>query len=185
MDSVTLICPPGASDAQISHGATNYRPYLADPRDPESDYHVIVPPHVAEHLLHKGGFALAQVYILQSAGSVRMIARSGASSCSWGGQTFYADEDGAVTVPVEAMADLSPPTHDFVPYNEALAPKHEETPAVAAAAPAKPPRQTAEGGGAAKLPADPEGSPHPDAAPAPVKKPAPEPMAGPVKSEAR
>jgi hypothetical protein len=64
-----------------------------------------------------------------------------------------------------------------VPYNEALAPKHEEAPAVAPVAPAKPPKQTAEGGGATKLPADPEGSPHPDVAPTPPKKPAPEPVA--------
>jgi hypothetical protein len=174
MDSVTLVCPPGAHDYPISHGTTNYRPYLADPNDPESDWHVIVPPHVAIHFLHKGGFALTQVHILQSAGSVRMIARSGASSCSWGGQTFAPDEDGAVTVPVEAMEDLG--HHGFVPYNEALAPKHEELPA-AAAAPAKPPKQTAEGGGATKLPADAEGSPHPDVPPAPAKKPAPEPVA--------
>ena len=174
MDSVTLICPPGAHEYPISHNTTAYRPYLADPNVEASDRLVDVPPHVAEHLLHKGGFALTQVHIFQSAGSVRMIARSGASSCSWGGQTFEPDEDGAVTVPVEAMADLSPPTHDFVPYNEALAPKHEEATAVAAAAPAKPPRQTAEGGGTTKLPADPEGSPHPDVAPAPVKKPAPD-----------
>jgi hypothetical protein len=176
MDSVTLVCPPGAEDGLISHGTTEYRSYLADPRNPQSDRLVDVPPEVAIHYLHKGGFALTQVHIFQSAGSVRMIARSGASSCSWGGQTFEPDEDGAVTVPVEAMADLSPPTHDFVPYNESLAPKHEEAPAVAAVAPAKP-KQTAEGGGATKLPEDPKGSPHPDEAPVPAKKPAPEPAA--------
>ena len=176
MDSVTLVCPRGANEYPISHHTTNYRAYLADPGDPESDWLVDVPPEVADHLLHKGGFALSQVHIFQSAGSVRMIARSGASSCSWGGQTFAPDEDGAVTVPVEAMADLNQ-THGFVPYNEALAPTHEEAPAVAAAAPAKPPRQTAEGGGATKLPEDPKGSAHPDEAPIPAKKVAPEPVA--------
>jgi hypothetical protein len=180
MDSVTLVCPPGASDAPISHSTTNYRAYLADPGDPESDWLVDVPPEVADHLLHKGGFALTQVHIFQSAGSVRMIARSGASSCSWGGQTFEPDEDGAVTVPVEAMADLG--HHGFVPYNEALAPKHEETPAVAAVAPAKSPRQTAEGGGATRLPEDPKGSVHPDEVAVPPKKLAPEPAAPPAKS---
>jgi hypothetical protein len=179
MDTVTLVCPRGANEYPISHHTTNYRAYLADPLDPQSDWLVDVPPHVADHLLHKGGFALTQVHIFQSAGSVRMIARSGASSCSWGGQTFEPDEDGAVTVPVEAMADLSPPTHDFVPYNEALAPKHEEAHAIAATAPARPPKQTAEGGGATKLPADPEGSPHPDVPPVPLKKPAPEPATKP------
>jgi hypothetical protein len=175
MERVILICPPGANDYPISHGTTNYRAYLADPHDPESDWLVDVPPEVAAHLLHKGGFTLPHVYILQSAGSVRMIARSGASSCSWGGQTFLPDEDGAITVPVEAMADLNQ-GHDFVPYNEALAPKHEEAP-VAPVAAVKTPKQTAEGGGATKLPADPEESPHPDAVPAPAKKPAPEPVA--------
>jgi hypothetical protein len=174
MDSVTLIVPRGAEQYPISHSTTNYRAYLADPGNPESDWLVDVPPEVADHLLHKGGFALTQVHIFQSAGSVRMIARSGASSCSWGGQTFDPDEDGAVTVPVEAMADLG--HHGFVPYNEALAPKHAEVPAPTTT-PAKPPRQTAEGGGATKLPADPEGSPHPSEALVTAKKPTAEPVA--------
>jgi hypothetical protein len=180
MESITLVVPSGAQDYPISHNTTAYRPYLADPRDPESDWLVDVPPEVASHLLHKGGFAPMTVHIFQSAGSVRMIALHGNPACSWGSQTFLPDEDGAVTVPVEAMADLV--NHHFVPYNEALAPKHEEAPAVAAAAPAKP-RQTAEGGGATKLPEDPKGSPHPDEVPAPAKKPAPEPAA--VKPDVR
>ena len=182
MDSVTLVCPPGAPDYPISHITTKYRPYLADPNDEASDWLVDVPREAADHLLHKGGFRMTQVHIFQSAGSVRMIARSGASSCSWGGQTFLPDEDGAITVPVEAMADLNQ-THDFVPYNEALAPKHEEAP-VAPVAAVKLPKQTAEGGGATKLPEDPKGSPHPDEVPAPAKKPVPEPAAAPVKPDA-
>jgi hypothetical protein len=166
-DMVTLTCPPGAHEYPISHGTTNYRAYLADPSDEASDWLVDVPPEVAIHFLHKGGFGLTQVHIFQSAGNIRMIARSGASSCSWGGQSFEPDADGAVTVPVEALADLV--NHNFVPYNEALAPKHEEpAPAAAPAAPARAAKQTADGGGATKLPIDPgpeetKANRHPDA----------------------
>jgi hypothetical protein len=174
MAHVTLICPPGADEGLISHGTTEYRPYLADPRDPQSAKHVDVPPEVASHFLHKGGFALAQVHIFQSAGSVRMIALHGNPACSWGGQTFLPDEDGAVTVPVEAMAELV--NHHFVPYNEALAPQHKEPAAPAPAAPAgKPPKQTADAGGATKHVPDPEGAAHPDGV-APKPEPAPKPV---------
>jgi hypothetical protein len=159
VSDVTLICPPGAEDGLISHGTTEYRSYLADPRDPQSDRLVDVPPEVAIHYLHKGGFALSQVHIFHSAGDVRMIYKSGPAACSWGGQRFEPDADGAVTVPVEAMADLG--NHGFVPFNGA--PKQKATPAAPPAAPAaKPPKQTADGGGATKLAADPDGAAHPD-----------------------
>lgn len=54
---VTLICPPGAADAPMSHGAVGYRAYLADHRDPQSVWLVDVPREAAPYFL-KAGFRL-------------------------------------------------------------------------------------------------------------------------------
>ena len=56
MNRITLVCPPGAADAPISHGTKQYHPFLADHTDPNSLWLVDVPPEVARHLLHNGGF---------------------------------------------------------------------------------------------------------------------------------
>lgn len=48
-EEVTLICPPGAADAPISHGAVSYRAYLADHRDPQSAWLVDVPREATAH----------------------------------------------------------------------------------------------------------------------------------------
>jgi hypothetical protein len=57
-DLVTLVCPPGAEGAVISHGAVGHRAYLADPRDPHSRRLVDVPREAALHLCRNGGFTL-------------------------------------------------------------------------------------------------------------------------------
>jgi hypothetical protein len=57
-DLVTLKVPSGAEGFPISHGATSYRAYLADPGDANSHWHVDVPQEVAQHLAHNGGFAV-------------------------------------------------------------------------------------------------------------------------------
>jgi hypothetical protein len=54
-----LVCPPGASDAPISHGAEAYPPYRAytDRDHPLNGMWLVdVPPEVGQHLMHNGGF---------------------------------------------------------------------------------------------------------------------------------
>jgi hypothetical protein len=51
-----LVVPPGAECAPISHGTAKYHPYRADHTNPNSQWLVEVPPEVARHLIHNGGF---------------------------------------------------------------------------------------------------------------------------------
>jgi hypothetical protein len=53
-DFLTLQCWPGAEQGPISHGQFGYRAYLADPRDPNSAWHVDVPREVAIHFIRAG-----------------------------------------------------------------------------------------------------------------------------------
>jgi len=56
-DSVLLICPPGAQDGKISHGARCWEPYREDIENPHSRWLVLVPRDVAYHLCRVGGAA--------------------------------------------------------------------------------------------------------------------------------
>jgi hypothetical protein len=118
IDRVTLVLPIGQVtwSFPISHGTDEYMPYRADPNDtdPNARWLVDVPRHVAKHLLHIGGFTVAdsEVHVLHSAGSIRLIHRDGPSTCGWQGINFKLDKDGAVTVPLEALADLQ--AHGFI-----------------------------------------------------------------------
>ena len=53
-----LVVPIGAEQYPISHGTTNYRPFLADHTDSSTypTWLVDVPPDVARHLCHNAGF---------------------------------------------------------------------------------------------------------------------------------
>jgi hypothetical protein len=55
---IRLRVPPGAADADISHGTQNFRPWLVDPNDPETELRVSVPPEAAVHLIHNAGFEM-------------------------------------------------------------------------------------------------------------------------------
>jgi hypothetical protein len=55
---VTLVVPIGAESAPISHGMTQFPPYLADHMDLASRWLVDVPAEIAAHLTHNGGFAM-------------------------------------------------------------------------------------------------------------------------------
>jgi hypothetical protein len=117
-DCVTLVLPIGQVtwSYPISHGTDQFLPYRADPNDtdPNAQWLVDVPRHVAKHLLHIGGFTVADttVHVLHSLGSIRLIHRDGAVGCSWQGMKFDPEEDGALTVPIEALAELQ--SHGFV-----------------------------------------------------------------------
>jgi hypothetical protein len=51
---VTLLCPPGAEQAPVSHGDVGYRAYLADHRDPLSPWYVDLPRSISDHFLRAG-----------------------------------------------------------------------------------------------------------------------------------
>ena len=51
---VTLVCPPGAESAPISHGETAYRAYRI--HQASDVWLVDVPVEVARHLMWNGGF---------------------------------------------------------------------------------------------------------------------------------
>lgn len=55
-DYVVLICPAGAADAPISHGARAYPAYPETPGDPHSRWLVRVPRDVSVHFCRVGGF---------------------------------------------------------------------------------------------------------------------------------
>jgi hypothetical protein len=57
---VTLICPPGAEQATVSFGEFGYRPYMANPQDPQTKWHVDVPVQHAEGFCRTGGFKLLE-----------------------------------------------------------------------------------------------------------------------------
>jgi hypothetical protein len=58
MKLVTLRCPAGAEQANVSHGAFGYRPYMADPRDPQTIWLVDVAPEAVTSLCHNAGFQI-------------------------------------------------------------------------------------------------------------------------------
>jgi hypothetical protein len=186
-DLVTLVLPLGQVtwSYPISHGTDFYQPYRADPNDtdPNAQWLVDVPRHVAKHLLHIGGFSVAEahVHVLHSAGSIRLIHRDGAASCGWQGMKFEPEADGAVTVPVEALAELQ--SHGFVvapaEVRKASAPQpamlgpipaiaHEVAPGITVVTPVAQATDTT----GHVWTADPEGTAHPDGvAPAEAKAP--------------
>jgi hypothetical protein len=57
---VTLICPPGAESAPISHGPTAYWAYPEVPGSGNGRFLVRVPKYVSFHLLRVGGFTLLE-----------------------------------------------------------------------------------------------------------------------------
>ena len=101
---VTLILPAGAQDGLISYGTQKFMPFRADHLDPASALMVNVPRHVAEHFCHNAGFyPMPQETASQFTGTARLYAPHG---CGWGGIQYHPDEDGMVTVPSQAVADL-------------------------------------------------------------------------------
>lgn len=55
---------------------------------------------------------MSELHIIHSKGSARLHHPAGPTPCSWGGLGFEPDEDGVVTVPIEAIDDLK--SHGFV-----------------------------------------------------------------------
>jgi hypothetical protein len=51
---VTLLCPPGAADAPISHGTVGYEAYRGRLPDGERCWLVDVPAEVAQSLIRAG-----------------------------------------------------------------------------------------------------------------------------------
>jgi len=86
---------------------------------------VDVPEDAAAGLLKVGGFELETSRPPVTPGFIRLIDKAG-DGCSWGGQTYEPDEDGYVTVPVVAAADLA--AHGYVTA-PAVAAQSDETPA--------------------------------------------------------
>jgi hypothetical protein len=184
-DQVTLVLPLGQVtwSFPISHGTESFMPYRADPNDPDPNapWLVDVPRHVAKHLLHIGGFTVAEtnVHVLHSVGSIRLIHRSGPAGCSWQGMHFDPEDDGAVTVPLEALAELE--SHGFgaapqgfgVQPVGAPAPDPEESILPAGLAAAVQAAQATDTTGHVWTP-DPDGTAHPDGVdPAPPAAPPP------------
>jgi hypothetical protein len=114
MSNLVTLCLPRGMDTwtfPISHGDRCYTPYRADHTNPDSDWYVDVPPDVARHLTHRGGFTLVPTsFVVHSAGTIRMRNDAG-TGCGWGGIAFKPDEDGVVEVPIEAAGDLT--SHGF------------------------------------------------------------------------
>jgi hypothetical protein len=167
MTNVTLVLPPGANDAAISHGTMDYQPeaYRLDHTDRNSERRIELPPHVAAPLLHRGGFYVAPTsYVVHSQGSIRMRHKDGPRSCGWGGIAFEPDEDGVIEVPVEAIADLQSHGFESAPPKELVEPpvedEAEEAPKKKGKAPAKEAQLTDAGGH--HWPKDEEGTEHPD-----------------------
>jgi hypothetical protein len=192
---VTLVLPLGQVtwSYPISHGTDQFFPYRADPNDadPNAKWLVDVPRHVAKHLLHIGGFTVAEtatVHVLHSAGSIRLIHRDGPAACGWRGMQFEPEADGAVTVPIEALAELQ--SHGFIvapvaPVHARLHPGETILPPATAAAVQAAVQSTDTTGHV--WTADPEGSAHPDGvAPAEAAKTPPPPTieAAPAKKKA-
>lgn len=119
-EMLTLVVPPGAEDAPISHGTREFRPFLEDHLAPDSRRLVRMPPDVAANYLRGNtGFYLLpeQNQMERSLMSddpemVRMRHPDG-GSCGWGGSAYEPDEHGVVTVPAAAVPDLLP--HGFRP----------------------------------------------------------------------
>lgn len=112
-DLVTLICPPGAFDYPISHGARDFYPYRADhlaSSGPEfgGPWLVDVPPDAAQYFIHNGGFYMAEDKSPAApAGMARVRKKDGSdSSCGFRGIAYPADDDGVALVPADAVAEL-------------------------------------------------------------------------------
>jgi len=179
MTLVTLVCPEGAADYPISHGTTSYRAFLADHLDPQSRWLVSVPPHVAVHLIHRGGFFVqtpTQTMLQHVLGSLE-IAEVVATdkmpfNCSWGGISFVshprADGMHVAEVPLEAIPDLRAHGIDRAPPLES--PKEERASRRRARAPEEGSKAEEQGTDTTgtKWPADPKGTPHPDVPQAPA-----------------
>jgi hypothetical protein len=51
-----LVCPRRAENAAVGFGERSYRPYMLDPRDPNTVWVVEVPNHIVQHFTHNAGF---------------------------------------------------------------------------------------------------------------------------------
>jgi hypothetical protein len=110
-DLVTLTLPPGARDGAISFGDHEFLPYRA----PGGPWLVDMPPEIARHFVHNGGFAMAQAPQPVPAGMVRLM-HPDRIGCSYGGVSYEPDEEGHVLVPSGAPAELA--AHGFVAAGE-------------------------------------------------------------------
>lgn len=106
-DFVTLICPPGAIDGEISHGDHAYRPHR-DPDDPDGPWLVRVPSEAALYFLRQGGFSMPRAARQDPPGTVRMIAPNQDSAKTYGDP----DDDLCVPVPA-ALAAILKESHGF------------------------------------------------------------------------
>ena len=130
--TLTLIVPNGAQDAPISHGIESFSPYREDHTNPASRWLVEVSREAAVHFLHNAGFALYERPGERAVSSATMVQlrHPDGCGCGWDGVAYEADENGIVTVPAEAAADLE--SHGFGP------PICEEMTTVVSVAPAPP-----------------------------------------------
>ena len=110
---IKLHAPPGTDEANF--GTERYRV--------DNDGTVYVPEEAAADLIASGGFYADPEPVELPEGMVRLTGPEGAS-CSWGGQSFSAGEDGALVVPVGAVAALA--SHGFsLPTETARVPAAE------------------------------------------------------------
>jgi hypothetical protein len=114
-DPMMLVLPPGARDGTIAFGDHEFLPYRADHRDPASVWLVDMPPEIARHFIHNGGFAMVNSPAPAPAGMVRLAHPNGIG-CSYGGVSYEPDEEGHVLVPAGAPAELA--AHGFVAAGE-------------------------------------------------------------------
>jgi hypothetical protein len=113
-EMLTLVVPPGAEDAPIAHGLRVFKPYRADPLDPDSGWLVRMPPDVAAQYLHGNtGFYLLEEKIQPMSDEMIRMRHPDGGSCGWGADLYEPDEHGVVTVPASAVPDLMP--HGFRP----------------------------------------------------------------------
>lgn len=105
----------GASEVNV--GGVSY---------PVVDNEVTVPADEIGPLLHIGGFTAEPELEPVPDGKVRVVHGS-ATSCSWNGEVFEANEDGHFHVPCAAVADLV--AHGFVGHEDA-APEATAAPAI-------------------------------------------------------
>jgi hypothetical protein len=96
-----LHAPAGADEANFA--GKRYRV--------DNNGEVEVPEEAVDSLVLVGGFTITPELIPPS-GSFAVVAnRDGATSCSWGGNVYEADDNGCFSIPGDALADLS--SHGF------------------------------------------------------------------------
>ncbi len=97
-----LRAPPGTDEANFA--GERFRV--------DNDGTIDVPDAAAPELLKIGGFVEVKEIPPLTDGSVRMMGPDGATSVSWGGQSFAAVKEGVFDVPLASVHELA--SHGFV-----------------------------------------------------------------------